>query len=299
MKKLTLSICSVAIALSLTAFKPAKKAPYKLPKTVIEDYAYIPEGELYLNKDSIKMNAFFISKYEITNIQYREFLADLSKSGKTAELKIAKVDSVKWGKQEWFKPMEINYHIHPAYSYYPAVNISYEGALLFCKWLTEKINANAEDGLKYIVRLPSRNEWMRGAQGDSKFQPDYAWGDFYVRDTKGEYRANFVALGSENIHYNDSLKKYDVIPRTYFPNRSIGFRTKNTGVTCDVKSYAPTKNGLHNMNGNVAEMVSEKNIAVGGCYKSTGYDIRNDSKVTYSEPAPTIGFRPVIEIVQN
>ncbi|MEI8201577.1 MAG: hypothetical protein WCH34_01100 [Bacteroidota bacterium] len=51
--------------------------------------------------------------------------------------------------------------------------------------------------------------------------------------------------------------------------------------------------GIYNMCGNVAEMVAEKGIAVGGSWKDTGYDVRIESTINYSEPSPSIGFRPV------
>jgi hypothetical protein len=47
------------------------------------------------------------------------------------------------------------------------------------------------------------------------------------------------------------------------------------------------------MNGNVAEMLSEPDIAAGGSWASTGYDIRNESIMAFKDASPYVGFRPI------
>ena len=54
--------------------------------------------------------------------------------------------------------------------------------------------------------------------------------------------------------------------------------------------------GIHNMSGNVAEMISEKWIAKGGSYNSPGYDVRIQSKMNYTEASPEVGFRVFMKI---
>ena len=51
------------------------------------------------------------------------------------------------------------------------------------------------------------------------------------------------------------------------------------------------------MCGNVAEMISEKGIALGGSWKDTGYDVRIESTANYTEPSPTVGFRPMMTFI--
>jgi hypothetical protein len=48
------------------------------------------------------------------------------------------------------------------------------------------------------------------------------------------------------------------------------------------------------MNGNVAELVSDVDKAMGGSWNSAGYDVRNESFVSFQQPSSTVGFRPVI-----
>jgi formylglycine-generating enzyme required for sulfatase activity len=67
-------------------------------------------------------------------------------------------------------------------------------------------------------------------------------------------------------------------------------------VTAPVKSYWPNAFGVYNLNGNVAEMIAEKGIALGGSWRDTGYDVRSSSETTYKEPSPSIGFRMVLTV---
>jgi formylglycine-generating enzyme required for sulfatase activity len=61
-----------------------------------------------------------------------------------------------------------------------------------------------------------------------------------------------------------------------------------------VHSYDPNPYGLYNMNGNIAEMVTDSSIAVGGCWNSPGYDVRNESVMPFDKPSIFVGFRPVV-----
>lgn len=60
------------------------------------------------------------------------------------------------------------------------------------------------------------------------------------------------------------------------------------------QSFYPNDWGLYNMSGNVAEMISEKGIAMGGSWHDTGYDVRTESAQSYTDASPLIGFRPVL-----
>ena len=50
-----------------------------------------------------------------------------------------------------------------------------------------------------------------------------------------------------------------------------------------------------NLNGNVAEFIAE-GFANGGCWKSAGFDVRNESSIKTNGPSTGIGFRPVFSV---
>jgi formylglycine-generating enzyme required for sulfatase activity len=69
--------------------------------------------------------------------------------------------------------------------------------------------------------------------------------------------------------------------------------------TVPVTAYDPNGYGLYNMSGNVAEMVSEKGIARGGSWASTGFDVRIKSEQKFENTSPEIGFRYFMEVIEK
>ena len=70
-------------------------------------------------------------------------------------------------------------------------------------------------------------------------------------------------------------------------------------VTAPVESYFPNLLDIYNMNGNVAEMILEKGIIVGGSWNSTGYDVRNESTMNCTEQSPFVSLRPLLVITRK
>jgi oligoribonuclease NrnB/cAMP/cGMP phosphodiesterase (DHH superfamily) len=109
--------------------------------------------------------------------------------------------------------------------------------------------------------------------------------------------ANFNTLGAEHIYFNEESGKYEVL-QPGESKYSYQPRVDNYDVTAPVLSYPPSDFGVYNLNGNVAEMIDVPGIAVGGSWKSAGYDIRNESIMRYEKPNPMVGFR-VMAIVKQ
>ena len=53
------------------------------------------------------------------------------------------------------------------------------------------------------------------------------------------------------------------------------------------------------MNGNVSEMVVDQDIVVGGSWKNTGYDVRNESVRPFGSTAVDVGFRTVMIVKEK
>jgi len=288
-----------ALALAMLSINAGNK---KSPKFFqgLDDYVFVPGGKVYVetgnkNKDydTTRVNSFYISKYEISNRQYTEFLTELQQQQQYDKLLIARIDTLKWrDKYAFNEPYVMYYHKHPAYAGYPVVNITYEGAVLYCKWLSEKYNkVHPDNGYIVEFRLPARAEWIRAARGDNKLGA-YSWDGPYLRNSKGIIQCNFLRYGDENIHYNPETKKYEVAHMDQWAVFA-------GDITAPVKSYFANCYGIYNMCGNVAEMVAEKGIAAGGSYADPGYDVRVESIRQYDEASPVIGFRPVMTFVMK
>ncbi len=276
--------------LILASFTTSKKTGIKLAKKTLDGFcSYIPSGNSLIDGDTVSIQSFYMSSSEITNLQYNEFLTDLRNNDDLESYNIAKIDSAGWTRENDFiymEPMENLYHRHPAYDNYPVVNVSKEGAKLFCNWLSEKYDSLSNGEMTLKFRIPTRAEWMRAANGNN-INSTYSWNGPSLRNDKGLKLANFLGLGSENISRNPETGEMKIVKIPYMSLEDEVY------IIAPTESYFPNDFGLYNMNGNVAEMISDGDYAVGGDWYSPGYDIRNSSIKEIDSPEPTVGFRVV------
>ncbi len=293
-KGIVLMVFTLTFAIVLTSFE-RDAAIVKLPKPIKKQYSFVPNGIVSIGEENVVTEAFYMSKYEVSNHDYNEFLDSLKSQGKTAEYQIAKIDTNNWVSefdQAFMNPYAEYYHRHPAYNEYPVVNISEEGAKLYCEWLTEKLNTANQD-LDYTVevKLPSRAQWLQGCDGGHEYTV-YSWGSPYLTDEKGQYKCNFSAIGAESISFDNETNSLKIVDGAYAGNQS------RADITAPIFSYLPNDFDLYNMNGNVAEMVAGGE-ACGGSWNSTGYDVRNQSVISSEKTSTKIGFRPIFTIVRK
>jgi formylglycine-generating enzyme required for sulfatase activity len=216
----------------------------------------------------------------------------LKKKGELEKLQIANIDSMLWNtsfgwENNGFKDY---YHNHPAYNDYPVVNITKEAAELYCEWLTEKYRVASGGELSLKFRIPTRAEWMRAARGNDHSNV-YSWEGPYLRNDKGTVMANHLQIGTQNLTRNAESGEIELVEKSQRIYPTI--LQSQADVTAPARSYWPNQFGFYNMNGNVAEMISDGDQAVGGDWHSPGFDIRNESVKEFKEAHPTVGFRVV------
>lgn len=296
MKTNYLLIPAIVVMFFMVAFTPKYKDRHvKLPKTITKEFAFIPTGLIVMNTDTFAVHYFHMSKTEISNSQYNEFLNDLKANNETEKLKIAAIDTNNWVK-EYGKGGENYakyYHSHIAYANYPVNNISKAGAELYCAWLGKKLNAENE-GLEFTVRLPLEGEWLKACETNDK-NAIYSWQGPYLRDRNGNFLCNFRHFGEGNIYFDTVTKSFQIKDNAFESQISY---YKKADVTVPVISYLPSQFGLYNLNGNIAEFIAE-GYAMGGSWNSAGYDIRNRSKVKTTGPSTEVGFRPVFMVKEK
>ena len=278
MKKLTLIIFLVAAVAATWAQKPDKKT-VKLEKQLVGTFVEIP-GAHFLTRNSkgdtmrVTIAPFRMLETEVTNASYNLFLDDLKAQGRMADYEKAQIDTTR-------AILVTHYGTHPAfppYPPYPVSCISHEGAMLFCRWLTEKMG-----GDEWEYTLPTTDQWKHAAHGGLIYNT-YPIGGPYLTNRNGEPLYNFLRLGDESITKQDG-KYIVVINKDPFPLID--------NLPNPAKSLHPNNYGLYNMCGNVAEMVYERGVAFGGSFLDPGYDIRIDSEKHYDAPSPLIGFRVI------
>src|ERR1051325_96811 len=136
-----------------------------------DPYTFVPSGKINYMGQERPVQAFFIQKTEVSNLEYRTFLYDLVIQGKFENYLKARVVPQSFYGLGYLDTLSRIYFTDPKYNDYPVVNIPRIGAVMYCQWLTEEAGKEAmkEKGRDIIadLRLPMEEEWMLAAKGGS------------------------------------------------------------------------------------------------------------------------------------
>jgi len=268
----------------------------KLPKPFKKQFKFVPSGLSVVDGDTLSVQAFYMLEHEVTNGEYKAFLESIRQENPEA-FEEAKVQNEEWSKQlssNFVGPMEEIYHIHESYTHYPVVNVTHKGAQLYCEWLEDKINKELLKSQKVEVRLPKKAEFIRAGAGNN-YNWQYAWGNNKMTNSEGRYLCNFTRIpyASMSRGENDEIVVKDI-------NLKIDYISEGTMFFAIKNSYYPNIYDIFNLNGNVAEWLSDSDdLAAGGSWRDFGYDVRLQSVKTYETASPMVGFRPVVSIVKD
>jgi len=230
---------------------------------------FIPPGTVQIN------DTLFADETEISNLSWQEFeYWTKAIYGTNSKEHLATLpDTLVWrDKSAYNEPYVQYYYRHPAYKNFPVVGISYDQALAYCKWRTERVKAfmTVAKKFKYIdfeYRLPSKTEWEKLAEFSMNVLRNNG------KNEKGIYLLNCI--------HPDTI----TVKGPPYPD-----------VTAPVKSYQKSLFGLYNMLGNVAEMVNEKGICKGGGWRNMPEACRVGKDQEYTKPSAWVGFRCVCVI---
>ena len=232
---------------------------------------FLPPGTVKIN------DTLFADETEISNFSWVEYEWWVArKYGKNSPQHIAVLpDTLVWReKYATNEPYVKYYYRHPAYREYPVVGISYEQALDYCKWRTERVKefmclSKKYNPIEFEYRLPTKNEWeFLSNNGGACFTNG-------GKNEKGMITFNH-RWAKDSLEWVTSDKQ----------------RTGNE-VLAPVYSYWPNRFKLFNMIGNVSEMVSEKGISKGGGWRHLLEECRVGKDITYEKPMAWLGFRCV------
>ena len=228
---------------------------------------FIPPGTVKIN------DTLFADETEVSNLSWLEFeYWTCTKYGKnSSEYKAVVPDTLVWRNKESFnEPYVHNYYRHKAYRNFPVVGITFEQAIAFCKWRTERVkefySIAYKKSLKIEYKLPSKEEW--------EFISNLGSGVFHNKgkNEKGLFSLNCIREDFDTL--NTSQSKFN-------------------DVTAPVYSYWKNYFGLFNMIGNVAEMIDQKNICKGGSWKHHLNECRVGKDIQYTKSEAWLGFRCV------
>lgn len=246
------------------------------------------------NFSKVKTN-LFVCKYEVSNLEYRNFISDLKNSNKDESYQSCLPDTLCWkeklNESNNTEPFVEYYFRYPSYDNYPVVGVTYESAIKYCAWLTDKYNQSDKRKFKKVFfKLLTKDEWIFAAnKGDTS--KVYTWGSGFIQNNRNQDLCNYRRI---EYKYDSVTKKYKEIVKTAI-QKSLD---RNT-IAASVNSYFPNSFGLYNMCGNVAEMIEEKGIAKGGSYNDPAYNVRISSEEKYSKPQADIGFRVAMKVIEE
>lgn len=216
---------------------------------------------------TVTIPAFYMSRYAITNAQYKQFLDETKyRIPKNSAPGIDEGLGIDLWTKQGFLPLYSKAPPLPGEDM-PVVNISVSDADAYCKWLAGKT------GKRY--RLPSEAEWEYAAKsGKDRIFP---WGDSWKH---GEANIG-VFLWDSGIIIDDDADGFQLWAPVY--------------------TYKPNEFGLHNMSGNTYEWClpqsKKEGVIKGGSWRSLPIGARSADRIVIPQETRsfTVGFRVVYD----
>ncbi len=270
-------------------------------------YTYVPANKMtYVGKQLI-YDAFRIRNVQITNLEYRTFLADLLAQKRDNDYLTARAFPENWAVYGYMNLAEL-YFQDVSYNDFPVVTITREGAGLFCKWLEEETALFIKQHRLKIkplkIRLPYDEDWIAAArEGYAKIAYEKGYNTIYdeterLVDGSFEHRIDIV---------KKRLKRIDSLYPVFTTNR-YGWNEKelmdffNKGIqyykTVNADTIYTQRMKVLGKTGRVSEMVLQKNSSkiwlAGLSWKSKQDYNRLENEFTAQRMSPFVGFRIVV-----
>ncbi|CAN5205580.1 hypothetical protein BH09BAC5_BH09BAC5_12200 [soil metagenome] len=294
--------------------KPHFDEVRKTPKLKFET----PPGTVWLHDN------LFMDETEVRNLDYLEFLYWTNRI-EPEKLKALLPDTLCWRNPKNYNEPYILYYLrHPSYRNYPVVGISYEQAVAFCKWRSDRVNefiyirenkvkdwkGDTTYPFKEIVRyrLPTKEEWEYAAAAGLN-QNLYPFGYEKLTGKNGLPVSNtkeYNNLYNQNYHF-EIYRNGD--------EGNTGSMNDAADITVPVYSFYPNKYGIFNMTGNVSEIIADtlfkglnyetyldgstfKNDKINYQTNDTTYrTYDNRMSFKYQKPQAWLGFRCICEVL--
>lgn len=250
-------------------------------------WSFIPSGTVTENGNTYSIQAFYMQIHEVSNLQYRTFLFDLVLNERYKEYEVAEVHDnpeQKASKNNIF-PLANKYFWTNEFDNYPVVNITYEGAYMYCLWLTELVNEhNVKENRPFIndIRLPLEKEWMYAAKAGND-SAMYAWQGEVPKNRQGNFLAN----------YNS-------------PREPWNYDGHDITAPVSSSSFAPNPWALMHICGNVSELTRLSPDSLihikGGAWNQgiENLEIQKHIEIHANDlPLNHVGFRPVFTYLRT
>ncbi|KPA12294.1 Serine/threonine-protein kinase pkn1 [Candidatus Magnetomorum sp. HK-1] len=134
----------------------------------------VKENNLFNDREypqhTLELPPYFISKYPITNSQFKQFAEDNAYEDVDFWIEAKNANVWQYGKIKGYFDKEArnypqNYGSPFNLSNHPVVGVTFYEALAYTRWLTEKLHKEQMIPDNWIVSLPSEAEWEKAARG--------------------------------------------------------------------------------------------------------------------------------------
>lgn len=260
----------------------------------------------------------YASHVELTNNEYEFFLDYLKDNGYGDLLEKASIDlsayegiSLAFHKN-YHSSKNINRKKKGTFDDYPAMDISFEGAKIYCEWLTAQYNVQEDRKFKKVkLRLPTKKEWITSALGNKLIQSWSLEGNSFTFriESKGkveEFSQGEISYpwytGDMNLRNSIVNDKNCYLANVKTPDEIVcpaGIAGDGWAITSPVGTYFANGIGLYDVIGNVAEMTDIEGIAMGGSWNHTAEESTITSVVNYTGPDTAVGFRLFMEVIEE
>ena len=207
-----------------------------------------------MGERTVSVSSFYMDKYEVPNIAWREFvnwnervfgtriMKDYAGSDEVKNmLKSILPDTTVWRDELAYNdPYEEYYYRHPSYSFYPVVGVTWEQAMHYCQWRTDRVNEQILIQSKFIEKMDYQ-EWLRampeatllhlfraadleGDTANKQLVPDYLpTNDYILKTPSGDL---MLSLKWVREHFVFNTEKY-LKSKQYNPIK--GVKAKDNG----------------------------------------------------------------------
>ncbi len=212
----------------------------------------------------------YLAKNEVTTGDWKYFLEVILQDSSATLFDKMTPDTAAISK-EWELTSAGEYFYGKKYENHPVVGVSWIQAKKYCEWLTSKynyeqaVNYNPLKFKKVELRLPTKEEWQQSCDMENLI---YAFGN--IANPKYMHSLDFVSSKSKKVAKTVSIFEKEV-----------------------------AMNQTRNMNGNVAEMIAVNGIALGGSWKDEASKCTNYSRQNYYGPSSWVGFRFLIDVIEE
>ena len=270
-------------------------------------YSSVEEGKISYRGEEAVIEPFVLRNQTITNLEYKIFLTDLLQNGKIQDYLKASVKTEVWNNYS-HNVLAINYFANDRYNNFPVVNISTEGAVLFCQWLETEVNSYLQQHKsksKIKIRLPFDSEWIFATKRGYVHFPDCDGYNTVYDRTEGIVDAHYLKWTAQikkrdKKHPNELDEPLGT--NRYGMNEKQVLQLFEKGEKAASKlnsdSLYPFRIDVYNKVAHVSEIIythgSVETTVIGSCWKSKKEYLQMMEEFQKASASPYVGFRIVV-----